>query len=337
LSVPQITYQSPQASTQPMTESPLVDLCFAVLVFSLGDDLIACVNKAMAFLTSITSSSTGYKSNATNSGGNNASGQNEDLDTYDSDCDDISNAKAVLMANISNYGCDVISEVPHSETYLNDMENQGMFKLDLVPLAPKLFQSRETHIDYLKYTQEQADILWGIVKQANAKQPLDNALEFARNRSQLLNFVSKFLGTVRFGNDDITRIMRYGDYQLGNVTISRVYYVEGLGHNLFSVGQFCNADLEYAFQKTLGKSKKFSHQPKAEDTNQEKLYLLHMDLCNPMRVASINGKRDDWDHLFQPMFDEYFNPPSIVVSPVPVTAASRVVDLANSHVSTLID
>ncbi|GJT31460.1 retrovirus-related pol polyprotein from transposon TNT 1-94 [Tanacetum coccineum] len=41
----------------------------------------------------------------------------------------------------------------------------------------------------------------------------------------------------------------------------------------------------------LGKSKKSSHQPKAKDTNQEKLYLLHMDLCGPMRVASINGKR----------------------------------------------
>ncbi|GKA27226.1 hypothetical protein Tco_0713394, partial [Tanacetum coccineum] len=57
---------------------------------------------------------------------NNAAFQNEDLDTYDSDCDDISNAKAVLMANISNYGSDVISEVPYSETYLNDMENQSV-------------------------------------------------------------------------------------------------------------------------------------------------------------------------------------------------------------------
>ncbi|GJS20299.1 integrase, catalytic region, zinc finger, CCHC-type containing protein [Tanacetum coccineum] len=48
----------------------------------------------------------------------------KDLDTYDSDCDDISNAQAVLMANISNYGSDVISKVSHSETNLNDMENQ---------------------------------------------------------------------------------------------------------------------------------------------------------------------------------------------------------------------
>ncbi|GJZ48509.1 hypothetical protein Tco_0602341 [Tanacetum coccineum] len=47
------------------------------------------------------------------------------------------------------------------------------------------------------------------------------------DRSQLTNFVHKFLGTVKFGNDQIAKIMGYGDYQIGNVTISRVYYVEG--------------------------------------------------------------------------------------------------------------
>ncbi|GJY34287.1 hypothetical protein Tco_0418756 [Tanacetum coccineum] len=57
------------------------------------------------------------------------------------------------------------------------------------------------------------------------------------------------LFSVRFGNDQIARIMGYGDYQLGNVTISRVYYVEGLGHDLFSIGQFCDADVEVAFRK----------------------------------------------------------------------------------------
>nr|GFC04462.1 integrase, catalytic region, zinc finger, CCHC-type, peptidase aspartic, catalytic [Tanacetum cinerariifolium] len=49
----------------------------------------------------------------------------------------------------------------------------------------------------------------------------------------------KFLGTVKFGNDHVVKIMGYEEYQIGNVTISRDYYVEGLGHNLFSVGQFC--------------------------------------------------------------------------------------------------
>ncbi|GKC37298.1 integrase, catalytic region, zinc finger, CCHC-type containing protein, partial [Tanacetum coccineum] len=56
-------------------------------------------------------------------------------------------------------------------------------------------------------------------------------------------------GTVRFGNDQVTKIMRYGDYQQGNVIISSVYYVEGLRHNLFFVRQFCDADLEVAFWK----------------------------------------------------------------------------------------
>ncbi|GJV29069.1 hypothetical protein Tco_1385517 [Tanacetum coccineum] len=69
------------------------------------------------------------------------------------------------------------------------------------------------------------------------------------DRSQLTNFVNKFLGTVKFGNDHVAKILGYGDYQIRNVTISRVYYVEGLGHNLFSVGQFCDSNLEVAFRQ----------------------------------------------------------------------------------------
>nr|GFC98393.1 integrase, catalytic region, zinc finger, CCHC-type, peptidase aspartic, catalytic [Tanacetum cinerariifolium] len=69
------------------------------------------------------------------------------------------------------------------------------------------------------------------------------------DRSQLINFVQKFLGMVKFGNDHVAKIMGYGDYQIGNVTISWVYYVEGLGHNLFSVGQFCDSGLEVAFRQ----------------------------------------------------------------------------------------
>nr|GEZ49341.1 integrase, catalytic region, zinc finger, CCHC-type, peptidase aspartic, catalytic [Tanacetum cinerariifolium] len=70
-----------------------------------------------------------------------------------------------------------------------------------------------------------------------------------RDRSQLINFIQKFLGTVKFGNDHMAKIMGYKDYQIGNATISRVYYVEGLGHNLFYVGQFCDSDLEVAFRQ----------------------------------------------------------------------------------------
>ncbi|GJV30184.1 integrase, catalytic region, zinc finger, CCHC-type containing protein [Tanacetum coccineum] len=141
------------------------------------------------------------------------------------------------------------------------------------------------------------------------------------NRSKLKNFVEKFIGSVRFGNDHFGAIMGYGDYVIGDSVISRVYYVEGLGHNLFSVGQFCDSDLEVAFRKhscfvrdingadllkevykikfekdicaqpvKLEKAK-FSHKPKSENTNMEVLHTLHMDLCGPMRVQSINGKK----------------------------------------------
>ncbi|GJW08042.1 hypothetical protein Tco_1570465 [Tanacetum coccineum] len=69
----------------------------------------------------------------------------------------------------------------------------GMFKLDLDPLAPRLLKNRDAHIDYLKYTQEQEDILCGIVKQAKAKQPLDNVLNFvykhAKRIQELLVYV----------------------------------------------------------------------------------------------------------------------------------------------------
>ncbi|GJX16296.1 retrovirus-related pol polyprotein from transposon TNT 1-94 [Tanacetum coccineum] len=60
---------------------------------------------------------------------------------------------------------------------------------------------------------------------------------------------NKFLGTVRFGNDHVAAILGFGDLQWGNILITRVYFVEGLGHNLFSVGQFCDSDLEVAFRR----------------------------------------------------------------------------------------
>ncbi|GJR97967.1 retrovirus-related pol polyprotein from transposon TNT 1-94 [Tanacetum coccineum] len=160
------------------------------------------------------------------------------------------------------------------------------------------------------------------------------------DRSRLRrNFVKKFIGTVRFRNDHFGAIMGYGDYVISDSVISRVYYMEGLGHNLFSVGQFCDSDLEVAFEKhtcfvrdldgvdlikgnrgtnlytisikemmrglprlkfdkdhlcsafQLGKSRKSTHKPKIINIIMEVLHTLHMDLCGPLRVQSINGKK----------------------------------------------
>ncbi|GJU22894.1 integrase, catalytic region, zinc finger, CCHC-type containing protein [Tanacetum coccineum] len=199
------------------------------------------------------------------------------------------------------------------------------------------------------------------------------------DRSLLKNFIKKFMGTIRFGNNNFAAITGYGDYIQGNITICHVYYVEGLGHNLFSVGQFFDGNLEVVFRsKTCyvcnlegdnfltggresnlytisisdmaasspvclmskatstkswlwhhrlshlnfgtindltrldlvdglpkfkygkdhlcsacerGKSKKASHPLKLVPSDHSKLELLHMDLCGPMRVASVNGKK----------------------------------------------
>nr|GEX60465.1 integrase, catalytic region, zinc finger, CCHC-type, peptidase aspartic, catalytic [Tanacetum cinerariifolium] len=63
------------------------------------------------------------------------------------------------------------------------------------------------------------------------------------------NATFSLAGTVFFGNDHVAAILGFDDLQWGNILITRVYFVEGLGHNLFSVGQFCDSDLEVAFRR----------------------------------------------------------------------------------------
>ncbi|GJV62624.1 integrase, catalytic region, zinc finger, CCHC-type containing protein [Tanacetum coccineum] len=77
------------------------------------------------------------------------------------------------------------------------------------------------------------------------------------NRSKLKNFMEKFIGIVKFGNDHFGAIMGYGDYVIGDNVISRVYYVEGHGHNLFSGRAFCDSDLESIFMDVA--SSPFNH------------------------------------------------------------------------------
>lgn len=62
------------------------------------------------------------------------------------------------------------------------------------------------------------------------------------NLKLLVNFVSKFMGTVRFNNDQFAAVLGYGDIVKGEFKIRRVYYTEGLRRNLVSVGQFCDSD-----------------------------------------------------------------------------------------------
>ncbi|GJX26656.1 integrase, catalytic region, zinc finger, CCHC-type containing protein [Tanacetum coccineum] len=117
------------------------------------------------------------------------------------------------------------------------------------------------------------------------------------DRSRLMNFVKKFIGTVRFGNDHFGAIIGYGDYVISDSVISRVYYVEGLGHNLFSVGQFCDSDLEVAFHKHSCFVKDVNDVDLIKGTRGTNLYTISVEdmmRSSPICLLSKASKNKSW-------------------------------------------
>ncbi|GJV10588.1 retrovirus-related pol polyprotein from transposon TNT 1-94 [Tanacetum coccineum] len=268
-----------------------------------------------------------------------------------------------------------------------------MLKIDVEPITPKLLNKKDrvvTKAVNLCLPSVSTILLEKLVAVVDPQRNKDTKVvqivlwylnsscskHMTRDRSQLTNFVNKFLATVKFRNDHMAKILGYGDYQI-NVTISRVYYVEGLGHNLFSFGQFCDSNLGVAFRQhtcfirnlegvdlltgsrgnnlytlslgditasspicllskasktkswlwhrrlshlnfgainhlarhglvrglpklkfendhlcsacAMGKIKKKPHKPKSKDTNQEKLYLLHISSSEPADCNSFTS------------------------------------------------
>nr|GEV38873.1 hypothetical protein [Tanacetum cinerariifolium] len=104
------------------------------------------------------------------------------------------------------------------------------------------------------------------------------------NLQRLRYFVEKFMGTVRFRNDHFTAITGYENYVRGNLTICHVYYVEGLGHNLFLVGQFCDGDLETISISEMAASSPVCLMSRATST---KSWLLHRMLSH-LNFGTIN-------------------------------------------------
>nr|GEX56713.1 retrovirus-related Pol polyprotein from transposon TNT 1-94 [Tanacetum cinerariifolium] len=107
----------------------------------------------------------------------------------------------------------------------------------------------------------------------------------------------KFLGNVRFENDHVAVILGFGDLQWGNILITRVYFVEGLGHNLFSVGQFCDSDLEVAFKRNAC----FVRNLKGVDllsgnltTNLYTINLHEMPSASPMCLMACASSTKSW-------------------------------------------
>nr|GEY11026.1 retrovirus-related Pol polyprotein from transposon TNT 1-94 [Tanacetum cinerariifolium] len=243
----------------------------------------------------------------------------------------------------------VVSETENkSENDFQEIEKVCDRKENLNVIAPRMFKlsvSQSVSPISMSKTSCASEIVEYKTKRKRRKiksSKQNDKQHMTGNRALLTNFVEKFFGTVRFGNNDFAVIAGYGDVVIRSMTIKKVYYVEGLGHNLFSVGQFCDKGLEVAFRKSTcfvrneddqrlllrnlgcginvinnlvknnlvqglpkmkfkkdhlcsaceqGKIHRKHHKSKTAFTSNKSFYLLHMDLCGPMRIESINGKR----------------------------------------------
>ncbi|GJV04048.1 retrovirus-related pol polyprotein from transposon TNT 1-94 [Tanacetum coccineum] len=173
-SIPQNTYHSPPILTQSLTEFPQLDSGLDVPVFNQGDDPIECLNKAMAFMT-----------------------VTDDLDAYDSDYDDISNAKAVLMANLSNYSSDVLSEIIVQDTnssaqqdhmillVIEQMSEQMINHVTNWDKANKETQSESLTAELERYKERQIDSLeQNLSNQIKEKESLVQTFTVFKNDSK---------------------------------------------------------------------------------------------------------------------------------------------------------
>nr|GEW19492.1 retrovirus-related Pol polyprotein from transposon TNT 1-94 [Tanacetum cinerariifolium] len=125
------------------------------------------------------------------------------------------------------------------------------------------------------------------------------------NLKLLINFIWKFMGTVRFGNDHVADILGFGDLQWGNILITRVYLIEGLGHNLFSVGQFCDSDLEVAFRRDACFVRNLEGVDLLKRARSTNLYIINLHemasaspICLMARVLSTKKPDISFLHVF---------------------------------------
>ncbi|GJW85439.1 hypothetical protein Tco_0158584 [Tanacetum coccineum] len=166
------------------------------------------------------------------------------------------------------------------------------------------------------------------------------------NIKLLTNFVEKFLETVKFINDQIAPILGYGDLVQGKITIKRVYYVKGLNHNLFSVGQFCDADLEVAFWNSTCYIRNLKENDLLTGSHGTYLYSITLqDTSTPNQIglmatttssqacqenipqaAETVTTSNELDLLFCPMFDELLNGTTQVASKSSVVNAAYAPD-----------
>ncbi|GJZ81454.1 hypothetical protein Tco_0646448 [Tanacetum coccineum] len=184
---------------------------------------------------------------------------------------DFSKSKSVTTNNVSNDFSNPVTAQILPQNVKSILKNINVIAPEMYKVNIKPNKTRTPQLPQdIRKTNKRVSFFTGVILNTSVSRPQlkSNQLEdrlieiilfivdsacskhMTGNLKLLSNFVDQFMGTVKFGNDQIAPILGYGDLVQGNITIKRVYYVEGLNHNLFSVGQFCDADLEVAFRKS---------------------------------------------------------------------------------------
>ncbi|GJR43038.1 retrovirus-related pol polyprotein from transposon TNT 1-94 [Tanacetum coccineum] len=190
----------------------------------------------------------------------------------------------------------------------------GKYVIDVEPIPPRNRNNREVHLVYLKHLKESVETLQEIVEEAKVERPLDSSLASR-------GVIGKHSCYVR-DTDGVELIKGSRGFNLYTISIEDMMksspicllskaskhkswlWHRHLNHlNFGTINDLARKDLvrglpRLKFEKDhlcsacqLGKSKKHTHKPKTKNTNLEVLNTLHMDLCGPMRVQKINGKK----------------------------------------------
>ncbi|GJR73095.1 hypothetical protein Tco_0085460 [Tanacetum coccineum] len=215
----------------------------------------------------------------------------------------------------------LVQAINNQSFEINDLKVQFQDKIHIInELKHRLVQCESPKFDsrIQKIEDENVSLAFQIVEIVLWYLVSRCSKHMTRHRDKLVNFISKFICMVRFGNDHFAAIMGYGDLQMRNILISRVYYVGALGHNLFSVGQFWTSWFQSLYNLNGGYDEIFSNLLTLQSLKDKILVMA-------LSVFSLKLR-----------FDEYFKLLS-VVSTLISAATLPPPDTAGASLSTSID
>ncbi|GJR55444.1 retrovirus-related pol polyprotein from transposon TNT 1-94 [Tanacetum coccineum] len=204
----------------------------------------------------------------------------------------------------------------------------GMYAIDVKPIPHPLKNNRSAHLNYISHLKESVETVREIVEEARVVKPLDNSLNYACQYTKLSQELLEYvIGTCpksfneRDNKAPSTPVTRKKASRTGHALVSGNQAVQKHMTGMFKAHELCGKvhrgnfvililkwpsesklalfvilrvqislkDLLLAVN--LEKRQEVLHRPKSENTNMEVLHTLHMDLCGPMRVQSIKGKK----------------------------------------------